>query len=139
MSKLKLNVRKRQPGAKNRNNGNAIFHGCYCNFASQSLDGRSRLAKMYKSVVGNLTSELGGEPTAHGQLLIQAAAFKSIKCRLAEIEMLRSDNQTLSVHYLAWANSLRLDLQALGLQRRQRKVMELTDYLRLKSEEKVEA
>ena len=92
------------------------------------------MAKAYRTTVNMLTAELGGSPSGQELLLIQRVSFKVLKIHLAELEMLAEKNETLEGRYLAWANSLRLDLQALGLQRRAKNIMNLKAYIEEKSE-----
>jgi hypothetical protein len=134
MAKLKFTVKKRQSGSKNRGNGNAVKHGSYANITAQCVDGRSRLAKTLQATVNRLTSEVGGDPSGQESLLIQRCAFKALKCYLSEIEMMSEKNESLESRYLAWANSLRLDLQALGLERRVKNIRDLQTYISEKSE-----
>jgi hypothetical protein len=125
---MKLEVIKRQAGRGNRGNGNAISHGCFSTITGGNIDGRCRLAKTYNYLVANLLAELGGEPSLQERLLVERIAAKSIRCMLAETQILQNDNatsQSLETRYLAWANSLRLDLGAIGLERRARPILDL--------------
>jgi hypothetical protein len=128
---MKLAIIKKKNGRGNNGNSNAVLHGAYSNIATGCIDGRSRIAKTYNYIVRNLIVELGSEPSLQQRLLVERIAAKSIRCMLAEIEILRGTDasQTLETRYLAWANSLRLDLAAIGLERRQKQVMNLRDYL----------
>ena len=54
--------------------------------------------------------------------------YKLARCTLFEAATFAGEDGA-DEHYLAWANSLRLDLQALGLQRRERQVMDLKTYI----------
>jgi hypothetical protein len=127
---MKLGLIKRKTGPNNRGNTNAVRHGAFAQLSMQGLDGRSKLARAFHSVVNGLTSELG-EPTTQEKLLILQIAFKALKCRLAEEAMLNDANPSsgLETKYVCWTNSIRLDLQALGLQRRQKQVLDLKSYI----------
>ncbi len=79
-----------------------------------------------------LVNALGGEPTPQETLLVQRAAVKALRCSILEKEILRPNHNvppTIHEDYLRWSRELRADLQALGLQRRAKKVVDLKDYL----------
>ena len=67
----------------------------------------------------DLSAQLGGDPSPAEALLIQGAALKA--CRLYLLSEKLLDGGDISEgtdhHALAWLNSMRLDLQALGLKR----------------------
>ncbi|MEE9249739.1 MAG: hypothetical protein V3U93_01250 [Alphaproteobacteria bacterium] len=67
-----------------------------------------------------MTEHVGGAPTAAERILIRLASIKSLRLALMVDHVLseqaiteRDDRQ-----YLAWSNSLRRDLDTLGLKRR---------------------
>jgi hypothetical protein len=96
----------------------------------QHLDGRSRFAKAVKVLRDELIKDLGGEPSTQERILINRAIFKVIK--LSSFEAASMNDQTSekdSREYLAMANSLRLDLQALGLSRREADITPLSERL----------
>ena len=78
---------------------------------------------MMRSVEADLASDLGGDPTTAERLLIQSAAVKATRLSLLADQLLDGvEIQTDQHHVLAWSNSLRLDLIALGLERRAKTV-----------------
>jgi len=142
VTKAKFTVKKRRaksgtycapPG-----NSRALSHGVYSELTPQSLDGRSKVAKTLRAINRFLVAELGGEPSTQEMLIIERASFKAVKCILAEIAMLNGNGNGFEGHYLAWSNSLRLDLCTLGLERRQKEVTDLTEYIQKKAEEGAE-
>ena len=113
-------------GAQLRNL-NSLAHGAYRNLTA--LDGRTKEARIIAEVEAALVNSLGGDPSPQQCLLIQRIAVKSLRCYLSEREFLRNRSQSrLETDYLSWANSLRADLQLLGLERRAKPVVDLHDY-----------
>jgi len=116
----------KQKGAQLRNTNN-LFHGAYRNLTA--LDGRTKEARLMAEVEAALVNSLGGDPSPQQILLIQRIAVKSLRCYLSEREFLRDRSQSrLETDYLSWANSLRADLQLLGMERRSRPIVNLHDY-----------
>ena len=110
-------------------NTNAIVtHGAYKKL--QRVDGRTAEGKIIQHIEAELATALG-VPTPQEILLIQRIAVKSLKIHLAERHFLANSGNTarLEKDYLSWTNSLRADLQLLGLQRRAKPVKDLQDYL----------
>jgi hypothetical protein len=122
---MKHKPKARGPGAPKGNN-NALKGGAFSGLTN--LDQRCKLARSMRDAEHRFRTALGGDPSPQEQTIVNRIVFKIAKCSLYEAAALAgqtsSDNQ-----YLAWANSLRLDLQALGLERRAVKVMDLDEYL----------
>lgn len=83
-------------------------------------DKRTRIGRVYRTILTSMTDHVGGNPTAAEFLLIQACALKASRLSLMSEAILSegelpkgADEKTIS-----WANSMRLDLQTLGLERR---------------------
>lgn len=73
-----------------------------------------------------------GDPTPPQRILINGAAFKTLRIALFADRMLNEPgalSENSDHNLLAWSNSLRLDLVALGLERRERQVLDLASYL----------
>jgi hypothetical protein len=68
----------------------------------------------------DLADHVGGNPTAAERLIIESAAVKATRLFLLSEKLLNGgDISSESDHHaLAWLNSLRLDLSALGLEKR---------------------
>ena len=78
-----------------------------------------------------MVSTIGGDPTPQESILIDRIVFKMLRCTLYEMATLQGKTNGGSDHiYLAWANSLRLDLQSLGLSRKTKDVIDLSHYLK---------
>ena len=119
-----------QPGAQ-PGNGNSMIHGIFTEMSHRNLDQRSKMARIIRHVEAELVSALGGEPSPQEMLLVGRVAFKMIRCVLYEAEFLRTGGELKGDnYYIAWSNSLRLDLQTLGLTRRAKAVQDLQSYLR---------
>ena len=90
-----------------------------------------------KNVIRQLTDQLGDPTTAQG-LLIQSAALKATRLALLSEQLLDGTppSEGSDHHALAWLNSLRLDLMALGLERRERQILDLNGYLKAAATEK---
>ena len=95
------------------------------------VDGRTRLGKLMKDIRGALVEHIGGEPNAAQQLLIHAATIKQVRLILVEAYVL--ENGSLAdgdKHgYLAWSNSLRRDLEALGIAGKRGEAPDLRTYI----------
>ena len=101
------------------------------------LDHRTRAGRVMKNVIRQLTDQLGDPTTAQG-LLIQSAALKATRLALLSEQTLdgTAPSEGSDHHALAWLNSLRLDLMALGLERRERQILDLNGYLKAAATEK---
>ncbi len=122
--------RKKKQGGQPRNiNGFKRVHGSYRKLSN--LDGRTREGKIIKQIEAELATAMGA-PTPQEILLIQRVAVKALKCHLAERHFLGNNGNTVRLEkdYLSWTNSLRADLQLLGLQRRAKPVQDLQAYLK---------
>lgn len=104
------------------------------------LDGRSAVAQAIKTMCHQLARDLGSgwaTLSAQQRLLCESVATKATVLSLMVGHALSHDvveqdgklRPPLGGHFLAWSNSLRLDLQALGLERRLPQVLDLTKAL----------
>lgn len=82
-----------------------------------TIDRRTRAGRVLRSVEADLLKHIGGSATITQRLLVQSAALKATRLMLLSQKLL--DHGDLSEgsdhHALAWMNSLRLDLVALGV------------------------
>jgi len=112
-------------------------HGLWVAFKAAKLDGRTGLAKRIAALKADLIKQLGHPPSPGEAILIERAVHKSIQCLLYELGVFQGDEQKRwpgsRDHYLALANSLRLDLVSLGIKGGGEKVPNLTEYLKKKS------
>ena len=99
----------------------------------RTLDGRTREAKVLAQSMEALASALGASSwrdlSPQLQMLVRRISFKDLICGVVEAHALGEGpmedgalSESLSRYYLAWSNSLRLDLQLVGLQRQARDV-----------------
>jgi hypothetical protein len=100
--------------------------------ALTNLDRRTAAAKIMKRIVRDLMEHLGGDPTPPQRLLVQSASIKALRLALLADRLLTEESlaEGADHHCLAWSNSMRLDLQALGLERRERPLLNLAAYLK---------
>jgi hypothetical protein len=96
-----------------------------------SLDRRTRAGRVMKSVIRELTLHIG-DATAPQRLLIQSAALKSVRLALLSDQLLDGTppSEGSDHHALSWLNSLRLDLVAIGLERKTMPSLDLNAYLK---------
>jgi hypothetical protein len=97
-----------------------------------TLDKRTKAGRILRSTLADLTAHVGGDPTAAEALLIQSAALKATRLYLLSQKLLAGGEigEDGDHHCLAWLNSMRQDLTALGLARRVRDVTpNLADYI----------
>jgi hypothetical protein len=96
------------------------------------LDRRTSEGKFVLAIREQLTRHLGGQLTAPQQLIISAASIKALRLEMMlktilSEEAIASGNQ--DGQYLAWSNSLRRDLEAIGITRPPQ-LPRLGDYLK---------
>lgn len=119
--------------------GHCAKTGLWVAFNENKPDGRTRLSRLIKKTKARLITELGGieKLTCQQEIVVDRASVKRAKCELYEMGVLHdpSDGMGSKSHYLALANSLRLDLIILfpdGLKKQGRKVTDLASYLKEK-------
>jgi hypothetical protein len=99
--------------------------------ALRTLDSRTNTAKLLRKITNDLLDHLGS-PTPPQRIIVQNAAFKALRIVLFSDRMLNEPgalSEKSDHNLLAWSNSLRLDLVALGLERRERQTIDLASYL----------
>jgi hypothetical protein len=82
----------------------------------EELDGRSALARRYRDLVADFTSDIGGNPSESQKQLIRRAASLSTWCEAQEVRMVNGEEVEIAPLTTA-ANSLRRILQDIGLHR----------------------
>lgn len=87
-----------------------------------TVDLRSKAGRILKTIREDLTNQLGGAPTPAEALLIQSASIKAVRLYLMSDVLLERGDITNDEKCLAWVNSMRMDLTALGLKARPRVV-----------------
>jgi hypothetical protein len=100
-----------------------------------SIDGRCRVARMIREFAKELERHVGGNPTPAQQTLIREAAIKNVRCAFMIDKILDQDDLDFDLAtrtYLAWSNSLRRDLEALGIKAPEQKAPQLADFLPVK-------
>jgi hypothetical protein len=97
-----------------------------------TVDGRCRVARCIREFARELEAHIGGEPTPAQRVLIREAAVKNTKLGLLVDRILSGTEPDVDLAtrcYLAWSNSLRRDLEALGLRKPEAKVPQLAEFL----------
>jgi hypothetical protein len=103
--------------------------------ALTTVDGRCRVARTIREFAQALVAHVG-EPTAAQNVIIRQASIKHAKLLMLTDQILEGTEPDLdcaSRTYLAWSNSLRRDLEALGLDRPEKKMPRLADVLTVKA------
>lgn len=93
--------------------------GPYCRPVTLAkLDGRTREAALMRRVRAELTAHVGGNPSFPQRVLIDRAAVLALRIAQIEAKMLAGETLTLhdNNHAIAWHNSYRRTIQAIGLQ-----------------------
>ncbi len=82
-----------------------------------TLDRRTKPGRVLRTTVADLTRHLGGCPSPAEALIIQSAALKATRLYLLSEKLLAGGEigEDGDHHALAWLNSMRQDLTALGL------------------------
>ena len=96
-----------------------------------SRDGRSPDAVLLRRTKADLTVHIGGKPSATQRALIDRAAMLTLHLARMDQKAMETGefSDHASRHYLAWSNSLRLNMVALGLQPAKAARPSLRDYL----------
>ena len=98
----------------------------------KKMDGRTVVSKQMDKARGTLIEALGGDPSPQESILIDKAVFLLYKTSVFESQMLNGNGsdmgQDVESYYLAWVNSLRRILEALGLKRAPKKVKDIYSY-----------
>ncbi len=83
------------------------------------LDFRTREGKFARAIQDELVAHVGGSPNAAQQLLIRLASIKALRIALMSDHVLSQESisEKDDRSFLCWANSLRRDLDVLGLTR----------------------
>ncbi len=87
----------------------------------EGLDGRSALARRYRDLVAEFTSDIGGDPSEAQKQLIRRAASLSTWCEAQEVHLANGEDVDIGPLTTA-ANSLRRILQDIGFERRPRDI-----------------
>jgi hypothetical protein len=97
-----------------------------------TVDGRCRVARNIREFARELERHIGNEPTPAQRVLVREAAVKNAKLGLLVDKILSGAEPDVDLAtrcYLAWSNSLRRDLQALGLKSPEKNLPELGQFL----------
>ncbi len=83
------------------------------------VDLRTREGRFLQAIQQELTEHVGGQPNAAQQLLIRLASIKALRIALMADHVLSQESisERDDRQFLCWANSLRRDLDVLGLTR----------------------
>jgi hypothetical protein len=87
----------------------------------ETVDGRSALARRYRDILGQIISDLGGDPSEAQSLIARRAATLGVWCEQAEAEMAGGKDLDIATFTTA-SNALRRMLQTLGIERTARNV-----------------
>lgn len=113
-------------------------------YLAGELDGREKETQLLKRELQDLADDRGGPEhlTNAERTLLERAAFKSVLCQVVEAYTLKQASPigqdgllpVLAKQYLTWSNSLRRDLEALGLRpERPDKRPSLQEFLKARS------
>ena len=96
----------------------------------KKLDRRSRVAKAMDKAKIELTDAIGGDVSPQQAILIDKAVFLLYKTSVFESQMMNGSEigQDVESYYLAWVNSLRRILEALGLKKAQKTLKDIFTY-----------
>ena len=124
-------VLKLKPGSKRHAVGKRLGPYSRPHVLSQ-VDGRCRVGKTIREFAADLARHIGGNPTPAQRVLIREASIKNARIGLMVDQILDGGelgDDLASRQYLAWSNSLRRDLEALGLKAPEQKQPELGQFL----------
>jgi len=129
---MKDEKKSKLPNRKDRYS--RVKSGVWITPPPMKLDERTKIAKLLKDLKAKLIEHLGGNVSFTEQMLIERIAFKCLKARIFETNFFLNEDPGSDQHFLALVNSLRRDLQALGLHKKPGTLPGLEDYLKSKSE-----
>ncbi len=81
-----------------------------------SLDGRSRLSRQQRQLRKKLTESLGDRLSPEVSIIVERIVFKTLHLKQIEEKVLNGENKA-GDYLISLSNSLRLDLQHVGLNR----------------------
>ncbi len=95
------------------------------------LDFRTREGKFARAIQDELVAHIGGQPSAPERILIQVAVTKILRIALMADYVLSQESisERDDRQFLCWSNSLRRDLDVLGLTRRAKSSPRLAELL----------
>ena len=112
-----LSARQRRPSMAKRKKRRIGAFSRRLSFSD--LDGRTNAGKFANSIKNDLERQIGNPGPAQ-QILIKLIAVKVLRCEMMYDQVLSSPNggnlqDRVENYFLAWANSIRRDLEALGV------------------------
>ena len=116
MDKL-LSARQRRPSmAKRKKRRIGVFSR---RLSLSDLDLRTNAGKLANSIKNGLEAQIGN-PTPGQQILIKLVAIKVLRCEMMYDQVLSNPRggdlqDRIENYFLAWSNSIRRDLEALGV------------------------
>lgn len=116
---------------------NAMKSGAFAAISLDSLDGRTKLAKALRHIEADLVFALGGDEnvTPQEKLILGEVLYKIVRLSLFKAATFQGKSTVANDQvYLAWSNSMRRDLESLGLQRRERQVLDALTYIQQQQE-----
>jgi hypothetical protein len=104
--------------------------------ALKRLDNRTVEARSMNRTVRELSEYVGGAPTPAQRLVIHASAILVMRLEHILSRYLAKDGdvETLDRYLVAIQNALRLNMQSLGMEKPERQVPSLKDYLTARAE-----
>lgn len=114
---------------------NLIKHGGRLQLRHWKLDGRCTTARAIKRLRQDLLNDLGPDVTAAQRVLVDRVTYKAINSHFFEHAIASGQSKDWS-SYLTLTNSIRADLLALGLERKEREYITLTEYIENQKEGK---
>lgn len=85
------------------------------------VDGRTALARRYRDILRELTSDLGGDPSAAQTIICRRAATLAVWCETAEAGMAAGKEIDIA-EFTTATNALRRLLADIGLERKARDI-----------------
>ncbi len=103
-----------------------LIHGGRLKLHTRKVDGRCQLGKWLNAMRKSLISDLGGTITTAQAVLIERIAHKTANAHYFEHGLARGETQDYK-NYISLTNSLRADLQLLGLERKEKMLLSYLD------------
>src|SRR6266581_7127522 len=112
-----LSARQRRPSMARRKKRRIGAFSKRLSFSD--LDGRTNAGKFVNSIKNDLEAQIGN-PSPGQQILIKLVAIKVLRCEMMYDQVLSKPDggdlqDRVENYFLAWSNSVRRDLEALGV------------------------
>jgi hypothetical protein len=106
-----------------------VKHGIWAEDILQLVDKRTRIGKAAIRLGQELVAHVDGKPSIVQQIIIEDIISLFVELKLYEANLLKDKSPGSRDRRLAFSNTLRLHCQALGIEKKKEKPVDLGEYL----------